>query len=118
MKKILALALVASLTSCAALQKMSGPFGVCEKADLGQLVSGSTVTSLVSRALAANAASLESSLISLIGSAGVDSVECAVTAYEQTHATSGSGSAVSASLAPSAVARARAVIAAVRSAKK
>jgi hypothetical protein len=118
--KIGAVLALALMVSCATLTTMTGAWATCAKTDLGQIVDGQgkSLSGYVADLLDGNGAALESALLALAGQVGLDAVECAVTAYEQTHAGSG-GSAMATSLAASSgLARAQAWIAAQRKAGK
>lgn len=101
--KIGGVALLALAIGCATLKTMSGAFAVCAKADLGQIVTsnGLTLAQDVEQLIDGNGPNLEGDLLALAGKVTLDAVDCAVTAYQQTHA-SGSA-AVSAELAASPV---------------
>jgi hypothetical protein len=111
---------VLHLQGCATFKAMSGDFAVCEKADLGQLVKNEEgqlvpLATAVAELAEGNPADLEAQALALIKTVGVDAVDCAKVAYEDTHP-AGSGSAVGAIAKPS-LARLNAVIAAARKAK-
>lgn len=114
MKRLaLLLALLAGCaTASADLKTMTGKFEVCAKADLGQIVGtqGKTLLEDVAAQIAGASVSLEATLAADAVVAGVDALECAVTAVESTlTAGSGSGSAVTPALA-----RAKAVVATIK----
>lgn len=114
--KRLALAL-ALLSGCATvktdLKTMTGKFEACAKADFGQIVDtkGTTLLDDVASKVLGGTAALEAELAADGVMAGIDALDCAVTAVEST-LQAGSGSAVAA--AP-ALARAKAVVATMRS---
>src|SRR4029077_20925719 len=62
--------------------KMSGAFATCAKADLGQIVesNGTTLLGDVAQKIEGNDPALEADLSALAVTAGLDAVECAVTA--------------------------------------
>ncbi len=118
----LAFLLAMHLTGCATLKTMTGDFAVCAKADLGQLVKNEEgqlvpLATAIAELVEGNPTDLETQALALITQVGVDAVDCAKVAYEDTHPTTGSGSAVSAIAPKPGLARIDAVIAAKRSKK-
>ncbi len=77
-----------AFTGCATVKAdarvMSGAFATCAKADLGEIVAGSTTTLIeaVTSEVASNASTLEADLTALAVKVGLDGVKCALAAVE------------------------------------
>jgi len=108
--------------SCAATQKMTGAFGACIKADLGQVIdpnqdpalkglTAADIVSFINEIVTENAPVLEAQLAAVAAIASLDAVDCAlaaIEAYDNTPQPAGSGSAAPAKSTPPRTARARA----------
>lgn len=112
------------VAGCATLRAMTGDFATCAKTDLGALVKNEDgqiepLATAVAQAIDGNADGLETWLGGLATLVGIEAIECAEVAYEDTHpSTAGSGAVVAMRVRPPGLDRVKAWIIRTRKAGK
>jgi hypothetical protein len=65
-----------------AIKVMTGTFAACAQADLGQIIDGLPLETVIANILAANAMTLEAELGVVVAQVGIDAIDCAIAAIE------------------------------------